>query len=67
MATEANSPQGERRVKRLVAQVTPTEKRAIKVVAARRGVTEADILRDAILDDVVDEYERIEAALQGAA
>ena len=65
MATNDDAPQGEPRDRRVVAQVTATEKRAIRVVAAHRGVTEADLLRDATLDDVVEEYERIEAALAG--
>ena len=67
MATQANKTQDERRDKRGIAQVTATEKRALRVVAAHRGVTESDLMRDATLDDVVEEYERIEAALLGAA
>lgn len=65
MATRAESPQDERRDKRGIAQVTVAEKRALRVVAAHRGVTESDLMRDATLEDVVDEYERIEAALVG--
>ncbi len=67
MAIQDGTPQGEPRDRRVVAQVTATEKRAIRVVAAHREVTEANLLRDATLEDVVDEYERIEAALQGVA
>ena len=67
MATQTESPQDERRDKRGIAQVTAAEKRALRIVAAHRGVTESDLMRDAKLEDVVDAYERIEAALEGAA
>ena len=66
MATQDDSPQGERRDKRGIAQVTATEKRALRVVSAHRGVTESDLMRDVTLEEVVNEYERIEAALAGA-
>ncbi len=52
-------------MRRGIAQVTVAEKRALRVVAAHRGVTESDLMRDATLEDVVDEYGRIEAALVG--
>ena len=67
MATEDGAPQGEPRDKRGIAQVTATEKRALRVVSAHRGVTESDLMRDVTLEEVVEEYERIEAALQGVA
>ena len=65
MATQTESPQGEPRDKRGIAQVTATEKRALRVVSAHRGLTESDLMRDVTLEDVMEEYERIETALAG--
>lgn len=46
------------RDQRLITSVSETEKQAIRMEAARRGITMSELVRDAVLDDVDVEQER---------
>lgn len=43
--------------------VTEEEKQAVRAVAAARGLTESDVMRDMTVAQVLVEYGRIRAAL----
>jgi hypothetical protein len=44
--------------------VTATEKTAIRFVAAHREIPESELLRSLLISDVVEEYDRLMAALR---
>ena len=53
----------ESRPERVTIMVTEQEKQAVRAVAAARGLTESDVMRDMTVAQVLDEYGRIRAAL----
>ena len=53
----------ESRPERVTIMVTEAEKQAVRAVAAARGLTESDVLRDMTVAQVLAEYGRIRAAL----
>ena len=53
----------ESRPERVTIMVTEEEKRAVRAVAAARGLTESDVMRDMTVAQVLAEYGRIRAAL----
>lgn len=46
---------------------TPTEKRAVRGVAAFREVSESELLRDFRMDEIVAEWARLTAAMGASA
>ena len=64
MGTHGSTPQ-ETKTERASLAVTPSEKRAIKAVAAARETDESNLLRSTLLADVVEEYGRIRALVAG--
>ena len=69
MATTAKSLQGvnpEARSERVSLAVTPTEKKAVRVLAVLYETDESNLLRTSSLADLMQEYHRLEAA-RGAA
>lgn len=59
--------QDESRTEQATMRVTPSEKRAIQLVALYRDVAEADVLRWGTIDQIVEEADRIRAARAGSA
>jgi hypothetical protein len=59
----------ETRTERATLTVTPSEKKAIRAVAAARDTDESNLLRTTPVADVVDEYRRIRelVATEGVA
>lgn len=58
----------ESRTERVAITVTPSEKRAVRAVAALRGTNESDLVRENSIADIVVEFERLRAAsIEGAA
>ena len=53
----------ESRPERVTIMVTEAEKQAVRAVAAARGLTESDVMRDMTVAQVMAEYGRIRAAL----
>ena len=53
----------ESRPERVTIMVTEEEKQAVRAVAAARGLTESDVMRDMTVAQVMAEYARIRAAL----
>ena len=53
----------ESRPERITIMVTEEEKQAVRAVAAARGLTESDVMRDMTVAQVMAEYGRIRAAL----
>ena len=51
------------RPERVTIMVTEEEKQAVRAVAAARGLTESDVMRDMTVAQVLAEYGRIRAAL----
>lgn len=51
----------ESRSERAAIALTPTEKRAVRAVAAVRGTDESNLLRTTTIADVVKEFERLRA------
>ena len=62
MVQEAMETQ-ESRPERVTIMVTEAEKQAVRAVAAARGLTESDVMRDMTVAQVLAEYGRIRAAL----
>ena len=62
MVREAMETQ-ESRSERVTIIVTEAEKQAVRAVAAARGLTESDVMRDMTVAQVLAEYGRIRAAL----
>jgi len=62
MVREAMETQ-ESRPERVTIMVTEAEKQAVRAVAAARGLTESDVMRDMTVAQVMAEYGRIRAAL----
>ncbi len=62
MVREAMETQ-ESRPERVTIMVTEQEKQAVRAVAAARGLTESDVMRDMTVAQVMAEYGRIRAAL----
>lgn len=52
---ESTEPQ-EDRTKRLSVMATPSEWKAVKIVAAKHGAPISDLLRDRLLVDIMAEY-----------
>lgn len=48
----------ESRTERVAIAVTPTEKRAVRAIAALRGTDESNLCRSSTIDDIVAEFER---------
>jgi hypothetical protein len=67
MAENENGAQGEFRTERATLMVTPDEKRAIRLVAAARDITESELLRETVLADIIAAYTRIQARLPKVA
>lgn len=60
--------QEESRSERVGVAVTPSEKRAIRGVAALKGTDESNLVRSTTIADIVAEFERLRAtATEGAA
>ena len=58
----------ESRTERVAITVTPSEKRAVRAVAAIRGTNESDLCRENTITEIVAEFERVRAAsADGAA
>jgi len=55
----------EPRPERATLMLTRAEKRAVRCVAAARGMTESDLLRAMRLDEIVAEFERLAALVRG--
>jgi len=54
----------EPRPERATLMLTRREKRAVRCVAAARGMTESDLLRALRLDEIVAEFERLAALIR---
>lgn len=57
----------ESRTERVAIAVTPSEKRAVRAVAALREVDESNLCREVPIADIVAEYRRAQADLTPAA
>ena len=57
----------ESRTERATIALTPTEKRAIQVVASVRQTTESELLRAKRIDEIVSEYDLLMAKLREVA
>lgn len=66
MGDQAGGAQ-EARTERATIMLTPDEKRAVRLVAAARDVTESELLRVALLADILSEFGRIQKALPKVA
>lgn len=57
----------ESRTERATMALTPTEKRALQIVANLRQVTESDLLRTMLMADIVAEFDRLMSKLREEA
>lgn len=67
MAVANDETQAESRSERVALAVTPTEKRAVRGLAAIRGVDESNLCRTTTIAEVVTEFDRLRAAAEPAA
>ena len=67
MDGESPQTQGESRTEKVGVAVTPSQKRAIVVVAEMRDTDQSNLLHEMSVQDVVVEFERIKAASGVAA
>lgn len=59
MSGKPEPTQEERRSERIGVAVTPSERRAVKAIAALRGVEDSNLLRTMPLEEIVAEFERL--------
>jgi hypothetical protein len=59
---EAQAPERESRTEKVAIAVTPTEKAAVRAVAAIRGTDESNLVRTTPISDVVAEFDRLRAS-----
>lgn len=65
MTRALEESQEEQRSERVALAVTPTEKRALKLVAAVNDASVSDLLRGRTVEDVLEEYGRLTLAIEG--
>lgn len=53
----------ESRTERAALALTPSEKRAVRVVAAAREISESELLRQTPIAAILEEYRRVKGAL----
>lgn len=64
MQSTTSEAQEETRSERLSIAITPSEKRAIKAVAAIRGMEESVLVRSMPVPEIVAEFDRIQRAAE---
>lgn len=65
MTNDAERAQ-ESRTEKVAIAVTPTEKSAVRAVAALRGTDESNLVRSNTIADIVAEFERLRATTSAA-
>lgn len=61
MEEQPRAPQGESRTEKVAIAVTPSEKRAVRGLAAVRGLDESNLVRSMTIADIVAEFDRLRA------
>jgi hypothetical protein len=67
MAEQVGTTQPESRTEKVAIAVTPTEKRAVRGLAAIRGGDESNLVRSMTIAEIVAEFEKLQAVAQGTA